>query len=351
MTGDEGQDDDPAAVVGQAGDTIEIDRNLIGRLRAQLTLMQGQVRRLSRALLHEQEASLDADPLADLRDLARRLEESRRHLRDSERLSAVKPGGQGPIGERVAEDRLSPMAARSPVRYIVVDVGDDHLRALIASGHLAAEDIDNGTRVAEAIQRMLDHWLRPRASSARTSETMDVVGAGERRVGRERRRQSPRPNSLLSYVVGSPFDRRKGSDRRAPAKDDPASPETGEGWQPVATPDNLVRIDEVRVIGKSAKPRRREAIPTAAVDEAPAPFPPRAAAALASATAVLGQDARGIEGERQPNAGEGDQVRGRERLAIGEDGEQKLAGRRDVLQEADGSQLDAAGAGDEQQER
>ena len=225
-------------------------------------------------------------------------------------------------------------AAGQPSTSTRIDVGGADLTALIRAGFLLRHHGRSPHHVAKAIQQLLLHW-RYATFGPDEPEHVRTGGAGgdtgERRSGRERRREAPRSNCLLSYVKNSKFDRRRGERRRPAGTDGGGAAAAGFGKRNrnrdrAPASGTLVRLADVRAARLGS--RRR------------APGTDRGA-----------QGIEGVKGEPRPGQGEGEAVRGRHRFLEDEQSEEKVAGRRDVLEEADGHQPDPPGAGDEEDER
>jgi hypothetical protein len=155
---------------------------LLARLRAQLEALRGQARRLHGAL------SEDRRPPA---------------VDDSVRAPSQAAAPPGKV-----RDRAEPFTSRT----VAVELSPMNLKSLVAKRLLSVEDLADGERVGAAVRWIVDRWtLEFLRSLATEGLTADIT---ERRSGHDRRRTSPRPTCLLSYVEGSDLDRRSGRDRR-----------------------------------------------------------------------------------------------------------------------------------------
>jgi hypothetical protein len=210
----------------------------------------------------------------------------------------------------------------------LVDVGAAELAALIRAGFLLRHDGRDPRRIAKAIQQLLVHWRYATFGSDEPAHPGPAGDPRERRSGRERRREAPRSNCLLSYVKNTYFDRRRGERRlRAGAQGGAAVPTFGKRNRNRDRPfGTLVRLADARAARLAS--RRR---PAGADGNA--------------------QGIEGVKGEPCPGQGEGEAVGGRHPLPEHEQSQEKVAGRRDVLEKADGHQPDPPRAGDEEDER
>ncbi len=324
MTGDQGSDDPDKRSAGErSGEAARLKAEVLARLRAQLALMQGQVRRLDQALNDADSARTAAlARLQTLRGTADRLE---RVLREQEPGAPKTKAASDIAWVNQPSSPWRPIAEGGPlpVRFLVaVDLRDHHLDALLATGILPRERAQDNVAVAGAIQDLLDRWSRGTASIVR--------GAGEETTQQDADpAAAERPGTLFGRVSASLFDWRRQMSRAEMDRNAAASAGTGG--------DNVVIL-----------PFRAAARPPGATT------PPAADLAAEDGGPALPLEANGIErvdDQRRPDAGEGDEAGRGEGFAIGQDGKQEMPGRRDVLQQAEGHQSDAMGAGDEQDQR
>lgn len=215
---------------------------------------------------------------------------------------------------------------------VLLEITETDIRAMIHAGLLGRADIANPARIGAAVQMIVARWR------ATVPVPPQIAGETlERRSGRERRRGSPRSSSLLSYVTGTEFDRRKKGERRR-RKDDSADAEQ-------APPPNLLTLDDARA--KRLRQQRRRGSSLIA-ETAAAPIPIATASPIRrSASDCID----GVEGERKPDETESPPLVAPDRLFEKEDRQQKVRRRRDVLDQTEGGEGNAPGGGDEQEER
>lgn len=266
---------------------------------------------------------------------------------------------------------------RSRIRQSVqVELRPAHLLAMHEAGVLDVADIQDRAKVQKVLQAILDRWSGLHATTSRAGVVnKQSINIKERRRF-DRRHSGVRANTLLSYVEGSTFDRRRGPDRRTPPASsgapasagrgaDASSPANGEALNqrlgqrvrrpgaivtPQPSPKNVVRITEAkgihirtgsaRSLRSVGTPIRGHIVTLRPASDAGPESPPAST-----------HHVEGIHGQRRPDAREDDDARPRERLAEDEQREQQMTRRRDVLQEADGGEPDTPRAGDEQDQR
>ena len=378
---------------GQSGSSLSLlDSNLMLRLRALSQLLQQQVRDLDLAYsaIQPQDGVL-ASRLRAVRETSRRLEKGL-DVRTSATASVApeitaRPP-QPPITPSPTVDRTDGGAAPSapavgghPSRMrqtVQVELRPAHLLAMRETGALDVADIEDRIKVQKVLQAILDRWSGLHASTARKGVQSRPAATVERRRGHDRRHSGPRPDTLVSYVEGSAFDRRVGTDRRSAERaGSGAAASTGLGENAadaatgrtadkrsieavrrpapaIASPQppakNVVRFTEVREVrirtgGGRPSPRRAAPIAGDVVTLRPA------GAVAPTSPSASAQHVEGVDGERHPDAREDGHARPRERLGEDEQREQQMARRCDVLQQADGGEPDTPGAGDEQDQR
>jgi hypothetical protein len=348
MTADEGSGGTPADEAHGPEQPSQVDEQQLGtevitRLRGQLELMRGQLRRLHDAL-HQVESIRAAarERLQSLRGTAERIEQALRMEEAAQSQSGALPA---PADE--PSPAWTPMVkpGRHAVRHLLtVDVRDQHVHALLVSGLLSVKDIEDGSKTRQVVQALLDRWSAQYGQPAGEGEPAgddEPTPVRSRRNGRERRHGAPRPNSLLSYVEGSALDRRRGGDRRR-ANARTVDGEVAEGGSAATkTPAaQVIRLDDHR-----AK-RQRKARERTAGRGRPERADPRDSGRPLPADRV-----DGVEDQREPDEGEGHERGVAERLPVDEHREQELSGRRDVLEQAKGGERDQPGPGDEQDQR
>jgi hypothetical protein len=190
--------------------------------------------------------------------------------------------------------RSSASRARQTVQ---IELRPAHLLAMHETGALDVSEMHDRIRVQKVLQAILDRWSGLRAAAARNSPAGRPAGDLERRRGQDRRQSGPRPNTLLSYVAGSAFDRRLGRDRRSAAVQNEGAPDgrTGAGKpapggpHPRTSPKNVVRM--TGAIGRRvAAARRPPEAGLADVVSFPLPGPAAPVASSASMEQVQGEE-------------------------------------------------------------
>lgn len=200
MTGTTGSGDDGGG--GSPADgAARLKTEVLARLRAQLALMQGQVRRLDRALSEADAARAAAlIRLQTLRGTADRLE---RVLEDQEGRPPRRPdaGGWQPVAD----------GGPQPVRFLVaVDLRDHHVAALLQSGLLVRRSGgEDAVSVARAVQDLLDRWSRgvscnPTASPSRPRPQPTAGNATAGNVVTLPARFPPRTNTTRGIDAAAP---------------------------------------------------------------------------------------------------------------------------------------------------
>lgn len=355
MTGDEGPEDGTMGerenrIVNVADDESRLRAEVISRLRGQLSLMQAQVGRLQQALSQAENLRTAAcDRLQSLRGTTERLEQALRMEEAAQRAQRVEVPAAADV-EPTPEPSWRPvtMTAGQQKNHLVrVDLGEQHIHALLVSGVLSIRDVDNAGKVGQVVQALLDRWAEQYGTSEIAQPAAQTVR--EHRRADERRHAGPRANCLLSYVSGSPFDRRQPNERRRDpdgsvlARRLPSREPTAAGREG-ATSGTVVRLDDLRARSAASPRRPRRSQPTE--DEsgtglaAPiVPFP------------LAHNQIEGVQREPAPDADEACERRSGNRLPVSEDREQELAGWRDKLQEPQHCERDPARGGDEEDER
>jgi hypothetical protein len=339
------------------------------RLRAQLTLLRVQVRRLQDALQQAENLRAAAqDRLSSLRGTAERLEHALRTEEGVEVGGMEADSGAPPAaaGEPPAW-RLLADAAERPVEFTVaLTLADRHVHALLASGVLSLTDVDRPAAVGRVVQTLIDRWseqYRDRSgnfAAAKARHPDDPI-AEARSAG------SPSPATTAPTLPGAgawSCDRGDAEDdvfagpsaarrpRPVPARDPADHPSTngrlaeraGDRPDDRGNRDNIVWLE-----------RRR---PDRSVAPGRADIPPEGASVVVIADAETfgsrpparpaAQAVEGVKGERRPDPCEADQLFGGERLTKRPDGQREVPARGKVLQEPDGGEGDAPGAVDEQ---
>lgn len=331
------------------------EASLRERLQAQLTQLRLQVRRLNQILAGADEAqprapspptdssveqsSCDADlPRSnDAQDEGRSVAASSPDLRHATPQTPTLPakvGGNAADGPAMAH---APAAGRQTGTLILLEITETDIRAMIHAGLLSRADITNPAKIGACLQMIVARWRAtvPLPATPSTGNTPD------RRSGRDRRRGGPRSSSLLSYVAGTEFDRRKGGDRRRrkqPPSVDQESP---------PLPANLVTLDELRA---KRQERQRHAKKPKSGDgkvapvQAANPLPIRRRRTAAERTSR-------VDSERKPDEAEGRPMIVPDRLTEDEDRQQKVGRRGDVLDDTERRESDPPGGSDEQEKR
>lgn len=353
-------------------------------------------------LLSQQISDLDlsvsslSSPDQTVASCLRAVRETARHLAEglNAPISIAAPAAEGrdqaadaqmmsssPDADFMGGEGTPPPAAgghRSRIRQSVqVELRPAHLLAMHETGALDAADIQDRAKVQKVLQAILDRWSGLHASMSRAGVGNKQTNNIKERRRFDRRHAGPRPNTLLSYVEGSTFDRRLGTDRRSAARagigaaasagsDAGATNGAASGealgrrfgqparrpamLTPQPSPKNVVRITEAKGIRTRAG-RTRPARSTAAPIPGDIVTLRPASNAAPDSSLVSPQHVKSIHGQRRPDAREDDNARPRERLGEDEQREQQMTRRRDVLQEADGGEPDTPRAGDEQDQR
>lgn len=319
-------------------------------LRSMATVLRQQVRRLEIALGaldgHDVQTTARLDAL---RLTADRLESVLQRGESEAGAGASAPAG--PLAPPSGAGRQAgiptvtmPEAANraASCHVVQIEIRRPHLRALMESGALRGIDVVDSREVQRVLQSMLDRWSGLYGASAR--RTTDQQARQERRSTGDRRHSGPRANCLLSYIAGSPMDRRRNLDRRnnsaatgatAPAD---ASAQGQTGAPPMPSAPNLVRFADARV-ARPAPVRMRPA----RTESSPGVLPFRAGARSATAAP---DPIRAAEGGSRADAGGTGELRRAEGLAercCGED-----EGRQgDGLPPSDAREPDLTGSGDQ----
>jgi hypothetical protein len=285
----------------------------------------------------------------------------------------------------------------SPRHLVTIELREPHLHAMLVSGLLSINDVDDGTCVRQVIQALLNRWSE---QYDRPEPGRQGRKRGCRRSGKDRRRATLRPGSLFGAIAGGPLDRRRRGERRV--KHDDAVPgsepaqdgvpearqdgvrearqhgghEAGQARERTPPRDNVVRLDTRRAPRASPAdarpaptlPRERDSGPRPAPERDLGSAPERDLGSaperdlgsaperdLGSAPERdLGsapERGDGVQRERGPDAGEGHEAGGAQRLPVDQHRQREMARRRDVLQQAQRGEPDAPGAGDEQDQR
>jgi hypothetical protein len=194
---------EPPGGHNRSDDAARTKIEMLARLRAQLALMQGQVKRLDQAL-HEADAARAAAllRLQTLRGTAERLERAL-EVQDG-------PAAAGTGESPAASSDWLPVAdgGPQPVRFLVaVDLRDHHVDALMRAGLLhPRQGGGNAASVAKAVQELIDRWshgMACRPSPGLSSPDASPPAAGQRMAG------AP---SLLSRVSATLREWRYGND-------------------------------------------------------------------------------------------------------------------------------------------
>lgn len=316
MTDKQGSDTD--TLNGLAGEPVAAgpEAELLGRLRDHLAVLRGQVRRLNDSL-----ATLNGIPTpeeAPMPDMPR----------EAAAAAKAEPGTAG------VSTRLAPAQTISLNHRIGLELGAQHMQALIQSGVLSKADAGNAQTVEETVQNLLDTWAQRYAKPAAKPDAREAKA--DRRAGRDRRHAGKRFNSLLSHIEGSALDRRKSADRRAGAERRARASDTTAGRMARGAPEtnpprsaNIVDMHSFRE-GRTWRTLKR-----------PAAHP------VSSGGAAPGKGAGRVDDQAQPDQGERHQPVDREWLPVRKDGEQEMTGRRQVLEKADRREADPARRGDE----
>jgi hypothetical protein len=327
MSGDEESRDVESGNDRQRADRQQAARrDLMAGLRTQLISMRSQVRRLSEALRQAETLRVAAyERLQGLRGTADRIEQA---LRCEEEMQRRPSPGVSPPAD--LDDALPgcwrPVAEAGQGfkrHFVAIDLRPEHTQALLASGVLSPAEVDDSAKVGTIVQVLLDHWCRQIGTGGG-----DVVP----------------PASDPNAAAGDPANSR---DR----------------WQPAP-----YHGDRPLFGRRSPRQRQEPPVPSAAAPlphaqgpHAPGLLVPGAAAAGGNVfrlDVLRGPGARspragrldrvqGVDNERGPDQRKRDETLSRKRFAVDEHGQQEVAGRGDVLQQADGCQPNAPRAGDE----
>lgn len=346
-----------------------IESDTVSRLHALLALLRGQFTLLGQTV-REGGGHPGAlmERLDGLRLTTQRLSDALQRLAKEATVAATpdaEPEAGGPEAKHSTPSQMlsrascpTTSAPHSVDNAIRIELRQPHMRALVESGALASRDTDDPLKVQRVVQLLLDRWSglygNARILATKNPERIHEripENTSERRSGRDRRHSAPRVNCLLSYITGSPLDRRKGSERRTNASMPSAAgafaaqpSETGNVLARDGTQTNLIRLAEVRS-------HRNASRPLAEPGSAAILVPFRAAAGKGLAAGTGAQQVSGIERKRHPDSDKRDQSRVREGFPVQTNSEQEVTGRRDVLQQPDGRHADAPGPGDEQDQR
>lgn len=360
MTGDEGPEDGTVVereirISDVADDEGRLRAEVISRLRGQLSLMRTQVGRLQQALNQAENLRTAArERLQSLRGTTERLEQALRMEEAAQHAPRAAVPAAAADPDATAEPSWRPVTTRGGQQknhLVRVDLREQHIHALLVSGVLSIRDVDHAGKVGQVVQALLDRWAEQ--YGVREVAQPAAQTARERRRAEERRHAAPRANCLLSYVKGTPFDRRQQDERRhgpdgsVRARRLPSREPAAAGAAPPGAAGagaTVVRLDELRVRAE-ASPRR--------------PWPSQCTDnenGLGSAAPIVlfplaHREVKGIEGEPAPDADEACERRSGNGLLVSEDREQELAGRRDELQDAQHGERDPARGGDEEDER
>lgn len=284
-----------------------------------LALIRGHLRALDHTLATQ--ADMDSGTrqhLVDIWALSERLTEALTNAHDSPRDETTAQAS-GPL---VAVDRH--------VHHVVgLDLRAGHIRALIETGALEPGEAVDSARVAQVLQAILDRWSSLHEPQTRAGKKVIV----DRRHSSDRRHNSPRPNSLLSYVAGTQLDRRKKKERRS--RDAIIA---GVTEPDVADPANLVRLTESR--RQRAKNTRAR---SAAAKPDVLPFR-RGSEPSAAAEPGVGAEHQ----QSGPNQPERNQSGTGQRFAEHRDRQQEVTGGGDVLQQSERRQSDPTRPSNEQ---
>jgi hypothetical protein len=194
---------EPLGGHNRSDDAARTKIEMLARLRAQLALMQGQVKRLDQAL-HEADAARAAafERLQTLRGTAERLE------RALEVQGGPPAAGTGESPAASSDWLPVKDGGPQPVRFLVaVDLRDHHVDALMRAGLLhPRQGGGDAASVAKAVQELIDRWSRGmtcRPTPALSSPDASSPPAGQRMAG------AP---SLLSRVSATLREWRSGND-------------------------------------------------------------------------------------------------------------------------------------------
>lgn len=223
---------------------------------------------------------------------------------------------RGAAGEPIANQPSTPLAQSVPL-----EIGTADLEALIRAGFLLRRDSHHPDRVAKAIQQLLIRWRYATFGPDEPAVASPGASAGDRRSGRERRREAPRSNCLLSYVKNTGFDRRRGERRKANGAQGATFGKRNRP-RPFGT---LIRLGEVRAA--------------------------RALRGCAPDAEGTAQGVGGVERKADPGQGERQPVKEGDRLTENKQRQEKVTGGRDVLEKTHGHQPDPPRTSDEEDQR
>lgn len=361
MTGDEGPED---GTVGEREnrtiDAVVEDRHLraevISRLRGQLSLMRAQVGRLQQALNQaENLRSAARDRLESLRGTTERLEQALRMEEAAQQAPRVEVSA-ATDEDSSAEPSWQPVTMTSGQQknhLVRVDLREQHIHALLVSGVLSIRDVDNAAKVGQVVQALLDRWAE-QYGTREVAQPAARAARDRRGTQQERRHAGPRANCLLSYVNGTPFDRRQQDERRhgpdgsvmarrLPSRE-PAAAAAAAVAPEGTTSGTVVRLDDLRSRPEASLRRPRRPIRTDDESDAGSTAP-------IVLFPLAHSQVKGVEGEPAPDADEACERRSGNGFVVGEHREQELAARRDELQEPQHCERDPAGGSDEEDER
>lgn len=344
MTGDEDTRNGPKGRDPARDDDKGLRAEVISRLRAQLTLLRVQVRRLHDALHQAENLRAAAqERLSSLRGTTDRLEQA---LLMEE---AAQGGGGAPFATACVDEppawRLVAEEMRRPVTFTVaLDLSDRHIHALLASGVLSINDVEHPATVGRVVQTLIDRW-----SEQYRDRTSALSGSAGALAGDER--------TATAAVLAA--DDAAVSEAALPPLPQPAATQPNDAVHPG---DNIVWLDRPRARRSGAGTHRPSAPQGAVVMLSDAQHahvhahvhartPHADTAGSGAAGRAAPQTFAGVDGECGPDAHEADQPVGGERLVEHQYGDRQVPGWGEVLQQPYGGEADAARAGDEQDQR
>jgi hypothetical protein len=329
MTDKKGSDNEiPSDQFGVAASS-DAEAALLGKLRNHLSVLRGQVRKLNESLadLNGVQVLEPVPPVtADVPGDVQHLEPTA-----AARVAALKHAPSSIKGEE----------ALTISHQIGLSLGDIHVRALTRSGVLKADDTIDTATVENAVQKLLDAWANRYVDT--NSEAVEQSKDGDRRAGRDRRRNGKRFNSLLSHIEGSPLDRRKSLERRAHGE----RRSKPRGKAAAARASEKHKSVNVVDIGAYRDDRKWKKLSGNALPDQKSKSPRADSELFWSRGSGLGEGGGGVNEQTQPNESKSDQTIEGKWLPVHEHSEQKVTRGREVLEEPDGRKSDTPGGSDE----
>lgn len=346
MAGDEDTRTAPPGGEAARDEEKSLRAEVISRLRAQLTLLRVQVRRLHDALHQAESLRASAqDRLVSLRGTTERLEQAL--LMEEAAQSGIAPARiASPVAEEGDAPSWQPVAAESrrPAECTVpLALADRHIHALLASGVLSINDVDHPAAIGRVVQTLIDRWseqYRDRRSvlsdSVGTVPTLPAAG----------KRAAPSAFGFGNRAPGT-FEARAADENTADDGGCKADVETEPALPAADTPpavDNIVWLERPHTQHRGAAPRPHR---STSGDEAVVVFAGNRTTASRPVSRPSPQAFAGVNSERRPDPCEADDPLGGECLAEDEHRDGQMAGWGEVLQQSHRREVDAPGTRDE----